>query len=159
MYQELKNATFVDEMIQKYANMIVKIAYQYVHNQPDAEDIMQDVFIKLIECRKQFENEEHIKAWLIRVTTNLSINYIKSSWYKKRLPFEENNYSFTYQQKTILEELFQIPYKYRIVLYLYYYENYTLQEIAVILNKSINTVASQLRRAREKLKIEMEENG
>lgn len=159
MYQELKNATFVDEMIQKYVNMIVKIAYQYVHNQPDAEDIMQDVFIKLIECRKQFENEEHIKAWLIRVTTNLSINYIKSSWYKKRLPFEENNYSFTYQQKTILEELFQIPYKYRIVLYLYYYENYTLQEIAVILNKSINTVASQLRRAREKLKIEMEENG
>lgn len=159
MYQELKNATFVDEMIQKYANMIVKIAYQYVHNQPDAEDIMQDVFIKLIECRKQFENEEHIKAWLIRVTINLSINYIKSSWYKKRLPFEENNYSFTYQQKTILEELFQIPYKYRIVLYLYYYENYTLQEIAVILNKSINTVASQLRRAREKLKIEMEENG
>ena len=138
--------------------MVVKIAYQYVYNKFDAEDIMQNVFMKLFECKKDFENEEHTKAWLIRVTTNLCINLLKSSWFKKRVPYDDKIYAFTYEQKVVLEELFLIPHKYKIVIYLYYYEGYTLQEIADILGKSINTVSSQLRRAREKLKIEIEES-
>ena len=111
--------------------MVVKIAYQYVYNKFDAEDIMQNVFMKLFECKKDFENEEHTKAWLIRVTTNLCINLLKSSWFKKRVPYDDKIYAFTYEQKVVLEELFLIPHKYKIVIYLYYYEGYTLQEIEI----------------------------
>lgn len=145
---------FFQRVIEQYSNMIVRIAFQKLRSQDEAEDILQEVLIKLLEHNLEFENERHLKAWLIRVTVNLCKNSLKSSWYRKRVPFNENSSnSFITEDIDVLEELFLLSPKYRTVIYLYYYEEYTLQEIADILGKSVNTVSSQLQRARKKLKI------
>lgn len=84
-------------------------------------------------------------------------NHLKSLWIRKREPLTNDIYVFNDNEAMIIDELFLLPPKYRIILYLYYYEEYTLKEISVILNKSINTVGSQLQRARKKLKFIMDE--
>jgi RNA polymerase sigma-70 factor (ECF subfamily) len=147
----------LEEAMQIYSQMIIKIACQYVRNKQDAEDIMQEVFIKFITCNKIFDEQEHLKAWLIRVTINMCKNHLKSSWTKKRVSLTNDMYTFNNSEVAIMEELFLLPPKHRIILYLYYYEEYNLKEISLILNKNINTIGSQLQRARKKLKFIIDE--
>ena len=108
------------EIVEKYADMIYRIAYQKVLNRYDAEDIVQDVFVKLLSSKSYFRDEEHIKAWLIRVTINLCINYNKSLARQKTVSVEQLDIPFTQQETGILEELYLLPEDERNILYLYY---------------------------------------
>ena len=110
-------------------------------------------------CNKNyFRDGEHVKAWLIRVTVNLCVNYKKKLARQKTIPASQLEIPFTEPEREILEELYLLPDEDRIILYLYYYEEYKIREIAKILRQKQNTINSKLTRARNKLKKIMEVN-
>lgn len=146
-----KIATLLDE----YADMVVRIAYQNLRNNMDAEDVCQDVFVKLVEKDRVFESDEHIKAWLIRVTINRCKDYLKSGWFRKKAEYIGNEYAYIQAGNSVLEEVMNLPIKYRNVIYLHYYEGYSVEEIGNILNKNKNTVKTWLKRGRSELKENM----
>ena len=146
------------EIVEKYSDMIYRIAYQRVLNQYDAEDIVQEVFVKLLCNKNYFIDGEHVKAWLIRVTVNLCVNYKKKLARQKTISASQLEIPFTEPEREILEELYLLSDEDRIILYLYYYEEYKIREIAKILRQKQNTINSKLTRARNKLKKIMEVN-
>lgn len=140
----------IEKTVELYADMILRIAVQNTQNRSDAEDIMQEVFLRLVKA-PNFRDESHRKAWLIRVTINLSKNLKKSFWHRHTEPLPEE-IALTDTERGVMEELWSLPKSYRNTLYLYYYEGYTVPEIARLLGKGENTVSSWLTRARSKLK-------
>jgi len=136
--------------------MINRIAYQYVKNKADAEDITQDVLLSLIK-QTCFVNREHLKAWLIRVTINKSKDFLKSSKYRNTVALDKVMYSLTSEQAQTLDELDNLPENDRNILYLFYYEGYSVKEIAGILDKKEPAIFKHLSRAREKLKAYLED--
>lgn len=151
----------VEILVQKYSDMIARIAYQNCFNKTDSEDIAQEVFFKLIRNPQEFKSEEHLKAWLIRVTINVSKDYNKAAWYKKIEPIDgkELPYNFEPEERELIKELSKLKPDYRNIVYLYYYEGYKINEIAKIMNLKENTVSSNLTRARKKLKEVLEDGG
>ena len=148
---------YIKYILDTYSKMIVRLAFTYTKSLCDAEDIAQDVFVSLIEKNKTFENSEHEKAWLIRVTVNKSKNFVKSSWVKKTVPIDEAM-TKTSEEKSddILDEVLKMPEKYRTVIHLFYYEGYSINEIAEILGKSTGTIGTWLSRGRKILKERLE---
>ena len=149
-------------LVEKYSDMIMRIAYQNSFNKSDSEDIVQEVFIKLINYIDKLEkSEEYIKYWIIRVTINLSKDYNKNSWNKKIVQISQNNLNdyFEPEEIGVFKEFSKLKPIYRNIIYLYYYEGYKIKEIAKILNLKENTVNSNLTRARKKLKEILEEGG
>ena len=143
----------IEEVVKKYSNMVLQIAYQKTFNMSDAEDITQEVFIKLIDNQEKIQNDEHLKAWLIRVTSNLSNDYNKSFWNKKTGELKENQNIMKDEDIGVFEEIKKLkPPVYRDIVYMYFYHGYKIKEIAGILNMNINTVSSALTRAKKKLK-------
>lgn len=138
----------------QYTDTVYRIALHNCLCSADAEDITQEVFIKLLESNKVFRDGEHIKAWLIRVTINLCKDKFKK---RNREQLEENVFYSTYPQadRDIFEAVHSLPDNYRNTIYLHYYEGYTAKEIAKILNSKENTVLSWLSRGREALKKEL----
>lgn len=152
----------IEKLVETYSDMVMRIAYQYSFNKADSEDIVQEVFIRLIKNIKNLgQNADYIKAWIIRVTINVSKDYNKNSWYKKVKPIydKESDFNFETEELEILKELSKLKPIYRNIIYLYYYEGYKIKEIAKILNLKENTVSSNLIRARNKLKGMLEEGG
>lgn len=147
----------VENIIQKYYGLLYKIAYSYTESKEDSEDILQDVFIKFAQQRS-FESEEHKKAWLIRVTINKSINLIKSSHRKKNVPLYEN-INKTVEDGDLKSIVMELPIKYRSTIFLYYYEGYSVEEIAEVLGKKTSSIYTLLRRGRDMLKNILEEGG
>ena len=145
-----------NEIVENYSDMIFRIAYQYLFNKYDAEDIVQEVFVKLLTKRVIFKDEEHIKSWLIRVTINQCLDYKKSLTKKNTVPIENMEIPFEQKEGEILKELQLLKEDERNVLYLYYYEGYKIKEIAKILKQKQNTINSKLTRARKKLQEIME---
>ncbi|MDE6889608.1 MAG: RNA polymerase sigma factor [Eubacterium sp.] len=144
--------------VEKFSDMVFRIAYQQLFHTHDAQDVVQDVFLKLLRHQnKCFQDEEHLKAWLIRVTVNQCLDCKKALVRRLTVPVERMEYPSDPQKQELLEELYELPADYRIVLYLYYYEQYTIKEIAQILGKKQNTVNSRLTRGRKRLKKQMEE--
>ena len=139
-----------NEIVENYSDMIFRIAYQYLFNKYDAEDIVQEVFVKLLTKRVIF------KSWLIRVTINQCLDYKKSLTKKSTVPIENMEIPFEQKEGEILEELQLLKEDERNVLYLHYYEGYKIKEIAKILKQKQNTINSKLTRARKKLKEIME---
>ena len=119
-----------NEIVENYSDMIFRIAYQYLFNKYDAEDIVQEVFVKLLTKRVIFKDEEHIKSWLIRVTINQCLDYKKSLTKKSTVPIENMEIPFEQKEGEILEELQLLKEDERNVLYLHYYEGYKIKEIA-----------------------------
>ncbi len=146
---------FIQHVLDKYSKMIIKLAFTYVKNTADAEDIAQDVFVSLIKRGYGFESEEHEKAWLIRVTINKAKNYLKSSWNKLKVPLEEDVSYMPEEESEVLNTVLNLPSKYRTVIHLYYYEDYSINEIASILNKKPATIGTWLSRGRNLLKSEL----
>lgn len=148
---------FIQEIVRDYSDMIFRIAYQNLKNKSDCEDAIQEVFMKLIK-QATFTDKQHMKAWIIRVTINLCKDLNKSAWYRKTEPLNED-IPFTKEDKEILDEISRLSNDYRNVIYLYYFEKYTISEIAKILDKKENTISSQLTRAKKKLKNILLEGG
>lgn len=150
--KESYNWKRTEKVIEEYSGQLLKIAYSHTGNMSDAEDIVQEVFIAF--ASKGPKDDRFIKPWLIRVTINKSINLVKSAYRKKRVDLEETQFdkSVENQNITLDEELKQIPLKYRAPLYLYYYEGYSVEEIAEIMKKKKSSVYTLLDRGRRKLK-------
>lgn len=149
----------IERLVQKYSSMVLQIAYQYSFNKSEAEDITQEVFIKLYNNIKKIKNEEHIKAWLIRVTINLSIDYNRNYWNKNTTSLDENYKYFDEETKDVFNELKKLTPEFRNIIYLYYYQGYKISEISEILSMNQNTVSSYLNRARKELKHILEQGG
>lgn len=145
-----------NKIVENYSDMIFRIAYQYLYNKYDAEDIVQEVFVKLLSRKVIFKDEEHVKSWLIRVTINQCLDYKKSLVKRSTVPIENMEIPFENKEEGILEELQLLKEDERNILYLYYYEGYKIKEIAKILKQKQNTINSKLTRARKKLKEIME---
>jgi len=146
------------DAVTRHADMVVRIAFHHLRNQADAEDITQEVFLKLLQ-KPGFHDDEHMKAWLIQVTINQCKNHRKSFWQRNTEGLTVDWQAFDTEQQSMLDELFKLPPHYRNVIYLHYYEGYTLAEIARILNRNVNTVGSWLGRAKKKLKVFLIEGG
>jgi RNA polymerase sigma-70 factor (ECF subfamily) len=125
----------------------------YLRNQSDVEDVFQDVFLKLLQNKVIFENEEHEKAWLCRVTINRCKDICKSFWRNKVCSIEDMELPFEDKvESEVMRSVLSLPPKYKDVIYLFYYEEYTVPEIAELLDQKDNTVYSNLHRARKLLK-------
>ena len=156
----------IDFLLETYGTTILRIAYTYVKNLQDAEDVVQETFLKYLEHLPKFESSAHEKAWLLRVAINISKNKCKSAWSRLRVDHEEvftiqGTKEVGYEQvewkSEVLQAVLSLPLKYRAVIHLYYYEDYSIQEIATCLGKNKNTIKSLLNRGRERLKRTLEE--
>ncbi len=139
-----------------FKNDVYRLAYSYTKNISDSDDITQNVFVKLYKHNEVLEVDDlSIKKWLFKVTINECKSLLLSSWKKKIIPFtekEENTLYAKINDNNILDQVMQLPKKYRLVIFLYYYENYSTKEISEVLNITITNVQTMLSRAREKLK-------
>ncbi|MDO5516342.1 MAG: sigma-70 family RNA polymerase sigma factor [Clostridium sp.] len=148
----LRTDEIIEQDLDCYGDMLLRLAYSYMKNMHDAEDILQDVFVQLMKNIDIFESSEHKKSWLITVTRNLCKNKLKSSWFKKRDELVELPYYDNYKNDDVLDAVMKLPLKYREVIHLFYYEDYTTAQIAGIINKKESTVRSLLHRGRNILK-------
>ena len=138
--------------VEKYSNMVYRLAYFYTNSKYDADDIYQDVFLKYLQNKKEFKDDEHKKAWLIRVTINNCKKLWKSSWKRKVLPLN-NEIKFEMEEEIgLYNELKKLPKKYRLVIHLYYYEQYSVRDISIILKQKESTIRTWLTRARKLIK-------
>lgn len=151
--RNIKTEEEYEAVVDTYSDMIFRIAYQNLFSVEDAQDVVQDVFLKLLKQKENcFHDEEHLKAWLIKVTINQCLDYKKSFFRKNTVALESFEIPYEQEERQLLEELSRLPKEERNVLYLHYYEGYTIKEIAGILGKKQNTVNSKLTRGRSKLK-------
>ena len=145
--------------IEKYADTVRRICMVHLKNEADTEDIFQTVFLKYLLSSVVFENDEHEKAWLIRVTINACKDLLKSFFRSKTVSLEEvleQPAAPNQEYHDVMKAVLSLPEKYRDAIYLYYYEGYSVKEISVILKISEAAVKQRLKRARTKLKIELE---
>lgn len=149
----------MEKIITEYGDMVYRMAYIQVKNRDIADDIYQEVWMKLIRQKTYIEPGEHLKAWLLRMTINCCKDYWKSAWVQKIVGSleTENEVGMAVPQETederdVTECVQRLPQKYRAVIHLYYYEDYSQKEIASMLGMKENTVASLLKRGRERLK-------
>ena len=147
---------YLEKMIEKYSNMIYRLALVRTRTKENSEDVYQEVFLRLARKMPTFESEEHEKAWFIRVTINCSKNLLNSKFLKNTAELKEEIAFETKERHDIYYAVQGLPLKYRTVIHLHYYENYKINEISRILGIKENTVKSHLARAREKLKNVME---
>jgi RNA polymerase sigma-70 factor (ECF subfamily) len=149
---------FTDEqythIAKRYMDTVFRVAFSYMKNRADADDITQNVLLKLYRSEGPFENEAHIKHWLIRVTINECKSAVRSLWRQtENLEDYVNSLAMPTQEHTdLLEAVLALPKKYRVAVYLYYYEGYSTAEMAELLSLPEATVRTHLARARAKLK-------
>ena len=149
--------------VEKYSKMVYRISFHYFGNKQDAEDVSQDVFFKLFSSKLSTEKEEDVKAWLIRVTTNTCHSYFRNPFRRKRIDIDSNEIESIVDnssseqdlinRKAIMDAVMSLPEHYRIVVYLFYYEEYSIGQISKILRIKETTIQTRLSRAREKLRI------
>ena len=143
-------------MLDKYSDMVYRIALTRCKNKESAEDIYQTVFLKYSEKMPKFESEEHSKAWFIRVTINLTKDENSSSWNNKVVALDEQIQFESKEDSDLFFDICKLPQNYKSVIYLMYYEGYRVKEIAKILKTSEGTIKTWLYRAREILKESIE---
>ena len=149
-----------DYLVEEYQTMLYRVAFSNLKNQADAEDAVQEAFLRYMKDEKPITNREHEKAWLIRTTIHICTDILKSSWHRKTVPLEESvavqaqKECLPYRVKDdrTLEAVFKLPVHYRNPIYLFYYEDYSIQEIAGVLNEKEGTIKTRLRRGREEVK-------
>lgn len=143
-----------------YADMIFRVACHALADRCEAEDVTQTVLLRLYQQKEDFAGEEHLKRWLLRVAVNESRKVLRSPWRRRTLPLEGWDGAAEEEEPTgVLEAVLALEGKYRLPVYLYYYEGYSVQEAAAILGLNPSTVQTRLQRAREKLKKALTEEG
>ena len=151
-------AQFIQQA-QQYMDTIFRLAFSCLKNRTDADDVTQIVLLRLYQNDKPFESDCHLKHWLIRVTLNECKKHWRSPWrrtedldtYLNTLTFEDGQY------RDLLQAIMELDRKYRVVIYLYYYEGYTIEEMAGLLHLPTGTVGTRLARARSRLKTNLSE--
>lgn len=139
--------------VHAYAHTIFRVACHGVGNRQEAEDVTQTVLLKLYQYTGEFQSMEHVKHWLLRVTVNESRKALRSPWRKRTVPLEDWDAAVEEpEDRGVLEAVMSLEAKYRLPVYLYYYEDCSIQEIATALRTNPSTIQTRLQRAREKLK-------
>lgn len=147
-------------IMERYKDNLYSIAFNICRNAADADDVVQDTLLQYHTIEKQFDNEQHIRAWLIRVAINKAKNVNMSFFRRSGVPLDDYIDSLvfeTLESKGLLEEVLKLPEKFRIVIHLFYYENYSVKEIAEILHTSESNVKVRLSRGRKLLKTSLQE--
>ena len=151
----------IQELIERYQNNLFVAAFQICKNREDAEDIVQETFIQYHTSKKEFESEEHIRAWLLRVAINKAKNVNLTFWRRNKQPLEDYIETLEFETREdgeLFETVLHLPEKYRMVIHLFYYEEYTVQEIAKLLKLSESNVKVRLSRGRKLLKDALKED-
>ncbi len=156
-------------VVKTYSNLVYKLAFSLLKNKADAEDVFQEVFIRLMKTDKVFENDEHLKAWLIKVTVNRSKKLLSSAWFRRSAPLEDYSLAQTvltqdseafagsemennFENSEVLTAVIELPLKYRTVIHLFYFEDMSVRSISRIFGVKESTITSQLSRGRKMLK-------
>ena len=148
-------------LAEKYMDMVYRIALNALGSAADAEDVTQNVMVRLYRADPDFESEEHAKRWLIRVAVNESKRLVGLPWKKREASFEEVLNAASVEadglQKDLVRKIAQLQPKYRVPMYLYYFEGYSIKEIAELTGSKTSTLQTRLARGREKLREVLEE--
>lgn len=155
-------AAQITGLVEKYGDMLLKISYTYLKNKADAEDSVQEIFVRIIEKKPDWKDENHTKNYLIRTAVNICKNRLTSFWQRNKrsvddicdVPFYDDYNT----DSSVLKAVMSLPEKERIAVYMYYYEGYKSAEIAHLTNKSDAAVRTYLMRARKKLKEMLKED-
>lgn len=151
----MKSAEDLKRAMEMYADMVRRICFVHLKNKHDTEDVFQNVFLKYLLYEDSFESKEHEKAWFARVTINACTDWLRYLAHRKWVSLEvikEESNLLDSTSIEILEIVLKLPEKYRNVIYLYYYEEYSAVEIAKILGKKENTIYTWLSRAKDILR-------
>ena len=144
----------------QYKDTIYRVAFNYFKNPHDAEDAVQDVLLKLYTSKKDFESDDYIRNWIIRITINHCKNILRMPWRRRNITLDdvtEYNLVYTESENELLTEVLQLSEKYRLIIYLFYYEGYSAKEIAELLHLSESVVTTRLSRGRRQLKLKLRE--
>ena len=147
-------------LAEQYRDRLFAAAFQVCGNAADAEDAAQEALLRYHLSDKEFENQEHIRAWLLRVAVNWAKNISRSFWRRNTVPLEEYMETLEFdcqESREIFREVMALPEKYRLVIHLYYYEDYSVQEIGRILGIRVSNVKVRLSRGRQMLKATLQE--
>lgn len=151
----------IDDLVPAYKDCIFRTAFSITRNAADAEDIVQETFYQYIVTTRDFENEEHIKAWLLRTAINKAKNIRISFWSQKRVSLPDSMWGTSPQisdDQRLIKAVLSLPTKYRIVIHLYYYEDYSVNEISQLVRATPSAVKNRLFRARRMLKDKLKED-
>lgn len=146
-------------LVKKYIDTVFRLAFSYLKNREDADDVVQNVFLKLYRQKRAFDSEDHIKHWLIRVTVNECKSLLRAPW-RQTESFEDYAATLSFQnpeRSALFYAVMALPKKYRLPIYLYYYEGYSTADLAEILRIPKGTVCVNLKRGREMLKKSLQE--
>ncbi|EMI9087153.1 sigma-70 family RNA polymerase sigma factor [Bacillus cereus group sp. RP37] len=160
----------IDEIMSKYGQEVLQLVYSYVNNKEIAEDVTQDIFVKCYKSLHTYKGKSNVKTWLWRIAINQCKDYIKS-WYNNKVIVTEDEFTFVGSQKESVEQtviqnaedrelasaVMNLPIKYREVIYLFYYEELSIKEIAIVIEVKENTIKTRLKKAKELLKKGLEE--
>lgn len=142
-----------EALLDQYGNRILRLAYSYLHNLDDAEDVLQETLIQFLKARPHLENERHEAAWLLRVAANLSKNRLSYNRLRQTDQLQETLAAAHREDLSFVwEAVKQLPSQYSETIHLFYYEGYSTAEIAQLLGRRESTVRAQLTRARQQLK-------
>ncbi len=150
----------INELIERYRDNLFAAAFNVCKNAADADDIVQETFMQYYLAKKEFDSEQHIRAWLIRVAINKAKNVNRSFWRQHKVPLEEYMETLTFETQKdseLFEAVMNLPVKYRIVIHLYYYEDYSVREIAGLLKLTESNVKARLSRGRGMLRQTLKE--
>lgn len=148
------------ELVNRYADTIFRLAYSYLKNRADAEDVMQETLLKRCLERKPFASPEHEKRWLLRVASNECKRILRSPWRKRTGPLDDAEEAAVFDepaQSELFRQVMSLPPKYRAAIYLHYYEGWPVQDIAELLHAKASTVQTWLMRARGQLYNQLQE--
>lgn len=155
-----------EEIYERYKTMLYRIAFTYLKNNQDVQDVLQEVFLKRFYHAPLFENDEHEKYWMIRITINMSRNVLKSFWRRNVGGMDELmeskdvlQWKFSESERELFMQVMSLPDKQRTSIYLHYYEGYSCKEIAEILKCKESAVKMRLKKGREILKTNLEQEG
>ena len=147
---------FINDIIERYYDMVFKLAFARTRNHYDAEDVLQEVFLRYIRRKPEFENTDHEKAWFLKVTVNCSKNLFASLAKTTSISLDLNYDGVSDEERILDEFLAKLPAKYRTAIHLFYYEDLKIVEIAKLLDIKESTIKMQLTRARRLLRDYME---
>ena len=151
----------VEELSVRYRDNLFAAAFNVCKNAADADDIVQETFLQYYVAKKEFDSEEHIRAGLLRVAINKAKNVNHSFWRQNKVPLEEYMETLAFespQEETLFETVMKLPEKYRIIIHLFYYEEYSVLEIAKLMKLTQSNVKVRLSRGRKLLKEALKED-
>ena len=158
--EEFNQDISIEEVLERYSSMVFRLAFSKTRSKSDAEDITQEVFLKYIKSDKNFNDEEHRKAWLLKVTINASKTLLMSAWFRRTTMIEEADEIVTElnEKSEVYYAVLKLPAKYRQIVHLYYYEDMSIESVSNITGIKSSTVKSQLHRARLMMRESLKED-